>query len=67
MPMYEYACETCEDVTSKIVSFADADAGVTFPCAKCGGEHPPQMKRVDKVYTPGHQYKGHWFRNHGSY
>lgn len=66
MPMYEFECSNCGFREDKIVTFARADEPLI--CPLCGDDSTEAtMQRVDRVYSPSHQFKGKWFANTGSY
>lgn len=62
MPMFDFECEKCHKVKEIIVKFDDAEKPQPCDC-----EEGALMQRVDKIYAPGHQYKGRWMKTAGSY
>jgi len=38
MPIYDYKCKKCDDVTSKVLSIKKRKTPEEDPCEKCGGE-----------------------------
>ena len=46
MPIYEYACDDCHEVTEALRRMDDADAPIR--CEHCGGEH---TRRVQSVFA----------------
>jgi len=49
MPIYEYKCNQCNDVTKKIVSFKKREN--PLPCKKCGKGVVTYIKRDHEKYN----------------
>lgn len=52
MPIYEYECEACGDVSSEMKNVSDRSEPEKIPCAKCGG------KITQKIGAVGFLYRG---------
>lgn len=61
MPIFQYICETCGKKEDRLVKRTEETTQV------CTCDDKTILVREDILSAPGHQYKGRWFKNAGSY
>lgn len=64
MPIFDFVCNKCSRVEEKLVSRADADNGIEFPC-DC--EDGAKLERSEAISAAALRFKGQWFGTTGNY
>jgi putative FmdB family regulatory protein len=58
MPIFDYKCDKCEQIKSKLVSRSDADNNATF---ECDCEQKGTLSRSEIPTAAELRFRGRWF------